>query len=108
MTEKRPATKTVVNFHISAGVVPLLHNTNEDTTLRGYKIPKDTIVTLNTYAIHMDERHWQNPQQFQPERFLNKDGKVYKPDAFVPFGIGRLDYYSFTDTCMHVIQATMS
>ena len=56
----------------------------------------------------MDERHWQNPQQFQPERFLNKDGKVYKPDAFVPFGIGRLDYYSFTDTCMHVIQATMS
>ena len=32
---------------------------------------------------------WTNPEAFQPERFINADGRVIKPDHFLPFGGGR-------------------
>lgn len=31
---------------------------------------------------------YENPEQFIPERFL-KDGKIYLPDSFMPFGLGK-------------------
>ena len=38
----------------------------------------------------MDPANWFQPERFDPSRFLNFDGSaVIKPDAFVPFGVGR-------------------
>lgn len=31
---------------------------------------------------------WDNPESFQPERFLS-NGRLVKPDHFIPFGMGR-------------------
>ncbi|CAM8943326.1 unnamed protein product [Rhodiola kirilowii] len=69
---------------------PLLlpHYSSEDCIISGYKIPKNTIVYINTWAIHRDQNVWEDPDEFRPERFLSgeaeRDGYKY-----IPFGIGR-------------------
>ena len=73
-----------------ANIVPigLQHSTTEKTTLLGYQIPKDTIVLPNLYSALMDPKHWDQPNKFNPMRFIDATGKVFKPDAQMPFGIG--------------------
>ncbi|XP_057300618.1 steroid 17-alpha-hydroxylase/17,20 lyase-like isoform X2 [Hydractinia symbiolongicarpus] len=68
------------------------HKTTCDTTLAGYSIPKDTQVIFNGYALHRDERQWEKPWEFHPERFLNEEGKLLPPGhhkAYLPFSAGR-------------------
>eukprot|EP00058_Branchiostoma_floridae_P013847 XP_002599335.1 hypothetical protein BRAFLDRAFT_64310 [Branchiostoma floridae] len=61
----------------------------KDSKLRDYFIPADTQVLVNLWSIHMDPKHWQNPDQFNPDRFLNSEGTVKIPEAFKAFGLGR-------------------
>ena len=63
--------------------------TNDDVAFRGYKIPKDTPILLNLDSVLKDPDIFENPEQFNPERFLDSDGKVFWPKEFIPFGIGR-------------------
>lgn len=37
----------------------------------------------------MDPCLWDKPEEFNPARFVNQDGKVQKPEYFMPFGVGR-------------------
>ncbi|KAJ7331591.1 hypothetical protein OS493_019176 [Desmophyllum pertusum] len=37
------------------------HITLTDTTLCGYRVPKDTIVFANTESVHLDPKCWENP-----------------------------------------------
>ncbi|XP_054166973.1 cytochrome P450 18a1-like [Oppia nitens] len=64
------------------------HSTLEESTLCGYRIPVGTNILPNLYAINMDPKLWLEPEKFEPERFL-RNGKVYKPDYFIPFSVGR-------------------
>ena len=75
-----------------ADVVPysMLHCTTQDTTFRGYHIPKDTIIVPNLYSVHMDNKHFPDPARFYPERFLDTDGRVKKLQHFIPFSVGKL------------------
>ena len=52
------------------------HKTTVDTALRGYNIPKDTIVLFNVCAMHHDPEAWQNPSEFNPSRFIDLISKV--------------------------------
>ena len=61
---------------------------NSDSNLAGYSIPATTHILPNLYAINMDSELWENPENFNPERFL-KDGKVHKPDYVIPFSVGK-------------------
>ena len=63
--------------------------TNEDVVFHGYRIPKDTPILLNLDSVLTDADIFENPSQFNPERFLDSDGKVFRPKEFIPFGIGR-------------------
>ena len=66
----------------------LAHKTSKATRLVGYTIPRNPVVNVNTYAIHMDPLLWDHPESFNPERFLDEEGHVTKPEVFVPFGLG--------------------
>ncbi|XP_055941707.1 uncharacterized protein LOC129971757 [Argiope bruennichi] len=73
-------------------IVPLnlQHYTLGDSTAGGYDIPKGTIVVANFWNAHHDPRYWKEPEKFNPERFLSKDGKsVVKSNNFMPFSTGR-------------------
>jgi ferulate-5-hydroxylase len=69
----------------------LLHETAKDTVLNGYRIPARSRVMINAWAIGRDPNAWEDPDKFNPSRFL--DGKA--PDfrgmdfEFLPFGSGR-------------------
>ena len=56
----------------------------------GYDIPKGTDIFINHFALHHDPKEWENPEQFNPERFLEADGtSKAKPKAWLPFSAGR-------------------
>ena len=69
---------------------PLAHQNPRTTTrateLAGYQIPAGTLVSINIHAIHMNPREWEQPQQFDPERF--SDESVQFRYAYLPFGAG--------------------
>ncbi|KAF7365092.1 O-methylsterigmatocystin oxidoreductase [Mycena venus] len=71
--------------------VPLAvaHATGEDDVYEGYFIPKGTMVLPNIWAMVHDESTYPNPDQFNPERFLNADGQVTSDDHILAFGFGR-------------------
>lgn len=72
--------------------VPLLvpRESMEKCNLDGYEIPAKTRVLINTYAIGRDPTSWENPLQYNPERFMDKNIEVKDQDfRFLPFGGGR-------------------
>ncbi|CAF4743814.1 unnamed protein product [Pieris macdunnoughi] len=64
------------------------HRAMQDTTLAGYRIPKDTMVVSNYTNILMDDKLYPDPYSFKPERFI-RDGKVCLPDHYFPFGLSK-------------------
>lgn len=56
----------------------------------GYVVPKDCTIFLNVWSIHRDPRYWDNPLEFNPERFLTNSLDTNGNDMkFFPFGSGR-------------------
>ncbi|XP_057974636.1 ent-kaurene oxidase, chloroplastic [Malania oleifera] len=67
-----------------APVIPLRY-AHEDTQLGGYHIPTGTEIAINIYGCNMDKRHWENPEEWMPERFLDKkydQSDLHKTMAF--------------------------
>ncbi|KAI3684655.1 hypothetical protein L6452_33880 [Arctium lappa] len=71
-------------------VAPLLvpHESSKECTIRGYTVPKGTMLMVNVWAIHHDPKIWVEPMKFKPERFEKVIGER---DAFklMPFGYGK-------------------
>nr|BAC97831.1 Flavonoid 3',5'-hydroxylase [Vinca major] len=65
----------------------------EACEVNGYYIPKGTRLSVNIWAIGRDPDVWENPLEFNPDRFLS--GKNAKIDPrgndfeLIPFGAGR-------------------
>ncbi|MEU9146528.1 cytochrome P450 [Streptomyces sp. NPDC048349] len=57
----------------------------EPCEINGYRIPARTWVLVSIWDLHHDRRHYPQPGQFQPERFL---GKRPPRQAWLPFGAG--------------------
>ncbi|CAL8117834.1 unnamed protein product [Orchesella dallaii] len=51
-------------------------------------IEKGTLVALPIIGIHRDERYYDNPEKFDPERFLPENKAQRHPYSFTPFGHG--------------------
>ncbi|KAA8522278.1 hypothetical protein F0562_012951 [Nyssa sinensis] len=72
--------------------LPLLvpHCPSETRTVGGYTVPKGARVFVNVWAIHRDPSIWENPLEFDPERFLNAKWDYSGNDFnYFPFGSGR-------------------
>jgi len=64
------------------------HLATEDSTIGGYFIPKGTIVFPHIGELFRNKDFFPNPEQFDPERYL-EEGKFKPHPKLVPFGIGR-------------------
>ena len=72
---------------------PLVHlmprEVAKDTVVMGYQIPTGTCCVLNWWSLTLDERYFQNPTKFDPERWSRYRGyRGPHPFASLPFGFG--------------------
>jgi cytochrome P450 len=71
-----------------------------------WSYPKDTVILPFFYGVHRSREHWQDPESFNPERFIDDAGKLRKMPAFFPFGAGpRLcigNNFAMTEMCFFV------
>lgn len=82
---------TILESMRRSSIVPLAttHSPTRDMELKGYKIPAGSHVIPLINSVHMDPNLWERPEEFNPNRFIDSDGKVHKPEYFIPFGVGR-------------------
>lgn len=60
----------------------------EGLNINGTFVPGGTIVSVPPWTIHKDERYWDNPMTFDPERW-EKEGNPETREAFIPFSKGQ-------------------
>ncbi|CRL02363.1 CLUMA_CG015300, isoform A [Clunio marinus] len=71
---------------VTSPIVP--HVANQDSSIDGYSVKAGTLIFLNNYDLNMSPSLWNEPEKFEPKRFI-VDGRLVKPDHFIPFGVGR-------------------
>jgi cytochrome P450 len=80
-------TKAVLNesmrFRPPVGI--MMRRISKDTELDGYLLKQSRLVIFSIYNIHHHPDFWQQPEQFDPERFLNSENRRF---SFMPFGTG--------------------
>nr|GLL48220.1 isoflavone 2'-hydroxylase-like [Ipomoea trifida] len=72
-------------------VGPLLipHESSEECTVAGYRVPAGTMLMINVYSIQRDPKNWDDPEKFRPERFQGLEGVMRDGYKMMPFGSGR-------------------
>ena len=56
-----------------------------DTEVENYKLDKNTYIAIGPLVLHNDERYWDRPDTYNPERFLDTDEIN---DSYFPFSGG--------------------
>ncbi|XP_077130960.1 cytochrome P450 2K4-like [Ranitomeya variabilis] len=90
--KKMPYTDAVIHeIQRFGNILPLngSRSTPTDVYLRGYLIPKGIEVIPFLTSVLYDKTQWKTPYDFNPNHFLDEHGKFVRPDAFVPFSVGR-------------------
>ncbi|XP_069075485.1 cytochrome P450 2J2-like isoform X2 [Pleurodeles waltl] len=88
---KLPYTNAVIHEALRySSIVPLAlpHHCVKDTTIQGFHLEKGTVVIYNLFSVHHDRNIWEAPEEFNPSRFLDKDGNFVKNEKFIPFSAG--------------------
>ncbi len=59
-----------------------------DDEADGYPISKGGMVFISICNMHRDERYWENPEKFDPDRFSPERTKERHRGVYIPFGLG--------------------
>ncbi|KAM5145963.1 cytochrome P450 2G1-like [Mantella aurantiaca] len=89
---KMPYTDAVIHeIQRFSNVIPMNspHSAIKETIFRGYTIPKGTGVCALLCSVLGDPNYFATPRRFNPNHFLDSDGKFQRNEAFVPFSIGK-------------------
>lgn len=85
--------KEAMRLHPSTPL-SLPHFSFDECDVDGYRIPANTRLLINIYAIGRDPSAWEDPLEFRPERFM-PGGAAERVDPLgnyfelIPFGAGR-------------------
>lgn len=66
------------------------YKAKDNTTIGGYVIEQGSPVIINYYSLTRDPAIWDEPERFEPDRFIAADGRLRKDlqTKFFPFGLG--------------------
>lgn len=67
----------------------LFHAVTKDIQFRGYTLPKGTIISPFLTSVLFDLSQWETPEQFNPNHFLDEEGRFRNRTAFMPFSAGK-------------------
>lgn len=70
--------------------VGIPHGTLDNMVISDYEIPKGSMILPLLWSIHMDDKIWNNPEEFNPSRFIDDEEKIKKSENLMPFQAGRL------------------
>ncbi|XP_026482127.1 cytochrome P450 9e2-like [Ctenocephalides felis] len=60
----------------------------EDHNRNKYEVKKGETLFISIYHIHHDEKYYDNPDKFDPNRFSEENKHNIKPFTYMPFGVG--------------------
>ncbi|OAY50994.1 cytochrome P450 81Q32 [Manihot esculenta] len=72
-----------------AGPLLVPHESSEECSVGGYRVPPGTMLLANIWSIQNDPQVWDEPQKFKPERFDGREVGVRDGFRLMPFGSGR-------------------
>ncbi|PWA59978.1 ent-kaurene oxidase CYP701A5 [Artemisia annua] len=73
--------------HSPVPIIPLRH-VHEDTVLGGYHVPAGTELAVNIYGCNMEKNVWENPEEYNPDRFM-KENETIDMQRTMAFGGGK-------------------
>jgi cytochrome P450 len=59
-----------------------------DDEIAGTPIPRGTLVTISSWVLHRHKKYWEQPDVFDPERFMPPRADKVERGAYIPFGAG--------------------
>ena len=74
---------TAINF------IGTPHMNFKDAKIGDFNVPAGTTVFSFLYYILNDPTYWKNPEEFNPERFIDTNGDFAKDERLIPFLVGR-------------------
>jgi cytochrome P450 len=60
----------------------------EDWEVNGYLLKAGSNVFMSQWVMHRDPRYFENPEEFNPDRWANDFAKTLPPGVYFPFGGG--------------------
>jgi cytochrome P450 len=66
----------------------VLRSPREGGEIGGYQIPKGALVFISPYVTHRHPAFWDDPEGFDPDRFLPERSEGRHRYAYLPFGAG--------------------
>ncbi len=78
----------------------------KDDEICGQKIRKGTTIAISQYVLHRHKKLWDNPDDFDPDRFLPEQKAERHRFSYIPFSIGPRSCIGSTFAMMEMVLAT--
>ena len=99
----------ILEVHRHSCQVPsgIFHMTGDDCQFEDYTLPKGTRIVLPCLLIHMNPDYFPEPEKFKPERFITSDGKYFRDERVLSFGVGKRaclgEHMSNTEIFLYIV-----
>ena len=87
---KLPYLKQVIqeSMRIYPPVWGLARKSTVDSHFNGFRIPRNSYISVIIYAVHRHPEFWPNPERFDPDRFSPNNNGNRHSYAYLPFSAG--------------------